>query len=688
MEQESINLNGELCGVQQDRDMELLSVLAGEYASMYLIDLDTDSYTVYSESQHVPETLKLLDKHKSAKEYFLEIVKSDLVHPDDRKGLLSLFTADDAMQQALTNKKSITRFFRRSYEGEYLWTQMNIIKAGAKADMAHKIVMGFIAKNREVHEQQERQFQVKIFSDTFLYSYVSAYYINLADHSLIIFHRSDELERRYGDINDYLISINRYIDECVYPEDKEMMYEVVKPENIKAKLKKDVSYSVYMRDISDGSMRWYRVDIMRGFDANHVGMAFRNVTDKLVSDKANADRLSEALAEAEKANRSKTNFLFNMSHDIRTPMNAITGFTSMAKKYVNDKEKLLRYLDKIDISGQQLLLLINQVLEMARIESGKASLNEKPVNFKEKFNALVTVFGGQAQTSGLKFRYRMSEIRHALVLVDDARLSSILLNIVGNAMKYTPEGGRIDFRVKEIRPRKKGYASFVFTVVDTGIGMSKDFQQKLFEPFAREKSTTVSKIQGTGLGLSIVKSLVDLMEGEITVQSEPGVGTRFDIVLDFAIVDEDKAEEIEKKAAIATRVGRVFYEGRRILLAEDNEMNREIAKNLLEDKGFIVEEAEDGDIAVEKVREAVERGEYDYYNIVLMDVQMPKMNGYEATRAIRQICDSKEIHIPIIAMTANAFEEDRRNALEAGMDDHLAKPINVKQMFDTIIRFL
>ncbi|MBO2517755.1 MAG: hypothetical protein CW338_10905, partial [Clostridiales bacterium] len=393
--------------------------------------------------------------------------------------------------------------------------------------------------------------------------------------------------------------------------------------------------------------------------------------------------LEDARVAADAANQAKTNFLFNMSHDIRTPMNAIRGFTIMAKKNAGDESKVLEYLEKIDISGDQLLKLINQVLEMARIESGKITFDEKPVNVREEFNSMVTVLSEQARENGLNFTYTLGNVEHNHLLADEARISSITLNISGNAMKYTPEGGSIDFSLKEIESRKPGYATYVYTVSDTGIGMSREFLKELYEPFAREKNSTVSRIQGTGLGLSIVKNLIDLMGGNIEVQSEPGKGTRFEITLDFRI--DDAAGQTGDES---TGIGLISFEGRRVLLAEDNEMNREIARDILEEQGIIVEDAEDGDVAVSMVQAATDRGDWHYYDFILMDVQMPRMNGYEATKAIRAISVPDGVHIPIIAMTANAFEEDRRNALAAGMDEHLAKPIDVQKMFRTIARFL
>jgi len=379
---------------------------------------------------------------------------------------------------------------------------------------------------------------------------------------------------------------------------------------------------------------------------------------------------------AESANKAKTDFLFNMSHDIRTPMNAITGFTAMAKKYVNDSEKVSDYLGKIEKSGQQLLTLINQVLEMARIESGKIELQEEPVDVRKEYGDMVTVLSEQMLVNGLKYHYTLGDIEHNHVLTDKARVNSIVLNIVGNAIKYTPQGGTIDYRLKEMSARKPGYATFLFTVEDTGIGMSREYLKTIFEPFTREKTSTVSRIQGTGLGMSIVKSIVDLLGGNIEVQSEQGKGTRFDVTLDFKINEEAK----EKPETPLSQT--VSFEGRRVLLAEDNELNREIAVDILEEAGMVVEEAEDGSRAVEIVRE---KGA-DSFDFILMDIQMPIMDGYEATKVIRTRYPNAKV--PIIALSANAFEEDKTASREAGMNDHVAKPINLSELFGVLSKYL
>ena len=435
----------------------------------------------------------------------------------------------------------------------------------------------------------------------------------------------------------------------------------------------------------DGRFHWFHAAgriVRDSFGRGEFFGILIDISDQIEMQVENRRKLEEALAMAQSANKSKTAFLFNMSHDIRTPMNAIMGFTSMAKRNIGNSEKAMDYLNKIDLSGQQLLLLINQVLEMSRIESGRTEFDCKPVNLKERYEAIVTIVSEQAREKGLNFNHRLSGITHCHLLADDAKMSQITMNITGNAIKYTPSGGTIDFSLEETECDRRGYARFVMTVQDTGIGMSKEFQKVLFEPFTREKSSTVSRIQGTGLGLSIVKSLLELTGGKIEVSSEPGKGTRFDVTVDF------KIDSCSPETAVPVlKSGTGSLKGRRVLLVEDNALNREIARFILEDMGLQVEEAEDGDIAVRMIEQQFAKGEYDRYDYILMDIQMPVMDGYEATRRIRKTDSQAGVHIPVLAMTANAFEEDRQNAMAAGMDGHLAKPIDTTKLQEMLQHF-
>ena len=408
-------------------------------------------------------------------------------------------------------------------------------------------------------------------------------------------------------------------------------------------------------------------------------LVFNDVTDQKKKELQANIELEDAYNKSQSASKAKTSFLFNMSHDIRTPMNAILGFADLIEKHLDEKDKCKMYLQKLKSSSSFLLSLINNILDMARIESGQTEIVESVWNVNNFVSDLVSVFESSIKEKNLKF-IKFMDIKHENVYCDATRLRQIYLNIISNAVKYTPNGGEIKLIIKEIESGKEGYARFQTIVSDTGIGMSKEFLPHIFEEFSREKTTTESRVVGTGLGMPIVKTLVTLMHGTIEVESEQGVGTKFTVTLDHRIARKEEIkveqEEIKDKDIVS-------YKGKRILLAEDNELNTEIAVTILEEAGFIVEHAENGQVCVDMIKNA----KIGYYDLVLMDIQMPVMDGYKATETIRAI-NNPRCDIPIIAMTANAFDEDKRKAYVIGMDGHIAKPINIPQLLETISKVL
>ena len=398
--------------------------------------------------------------------------------------------------------------------------------------------------------------------------------------------------------------------------------------------------------------------------------------------KINAE-LQKAKDEANEANTSKTRFLFNMSHDIRTPMNAIVGYTTMAKKYIDNPEKVGECLKNIEISGQKLVRLVNQVLDMARIESGKDTITVRPADIVERMEAMIAIEGADLRNKGITVEYTFTNLKDRMVVTDGDKVDRIILNILGNAVKYTPEGGKIKITSLQndipTEPGKPEIAKYTFVIEDTGIGMDPEYVNKIFEPFSRETTSTVSHIEGSGLGMAIVKKFVELLNGDISVESKKGKGTRVTVKLPMekyhGELQPQKKEDIEEKYNLS---------GLSVLLVEDNEMNREIAKDILEFYGIKVDTADDGDTAVRIVK----RSKPGTYNLVLMDIQMPRMNGYEATREIRALSDERLAGIPIVAMTANAFEEDIKAAYAAGMNGHIAKPIDVKKLLATLSGYM
>ena len=404
-------------------------------------------------------------------------------------------------------------------------------------------------------------------------------------------------------------------------------------------------------------------------------MGFRNIDEQVEAEENRRRVLQDALDAAQHANRAKTVFLNNMSHDIRTPMNAIIGFTELLDKHLDDKELARGYIKKIKTSNDFLLSLINNVLEMARIESGKTTLDETVWNAYSFNDTLYALFDTQMKEKGIEFT-RTVCVEHKDVFCDATKLREIFLNILSNALKYTPSGGKVTMRLTEIPSEREGYAMYQTEIEDTGIGMSEEFLPNMFDEFTREHSSTESRINGTGLGMAIVKKLVELMEGTIKVESKLGKGTKFTVIISYRICDKS---QIEKQQALVP-ADTSELQSIRILLAEDNEMNAEIAMAILEEVGFEVEHAADGIVCVDML----EKADAGYYDLILMDIQMPNMNGFKATEHIRKLPEKAKANIPIIAMTANAFEEDRKNAVKAGMNGHISKPINVDDLMRTL----
>ena len=470
----------------------------------------------------------------------------------------------------------------------------------------------------------------------------------------------------------------------LFDEDKDEFYKSISVRQIMRQLDRNNKYNVDFRLKTDVGIMYYRLKFVRtsDYDKSHlIVVGLQNIDERVRAELRQREVLDEAKKRAEAANAAKSTFLFNMSHDIRTPMNAIMGFTGMAKKHIDDKERALDYLDKIEVSSQHLLRLINDVLDMARIESGKVQLDEGPTSIPKMFADLETIVSESAKARNIDLKFHIDKLENEAIFADELHVNEISLNLISNAIKYTEPGGNVDVFVKQIYTKRPGYAAYEIKVADNGIGMSQQFLENIFESFERERSTTTSGIEGTGLGMSITKRLVDLMDGSIDVESTLGHGSTFTVVLEFRIrygnEDEVATGEIEVTEE------KVELKGKRVLVVEDNELNREIAKDLLEEEGMIVEEAVNGLEGFD----AIKNMKPGYFDFVLMDIQMPVMDGYDSAKAIRAIDDESRNCVPIIAMTANAFDEDKQKALAAGMNAHIAKPVDVEKLIETLKSF-
>ena len=539
-------------------------------------------------------------------------------------------------------------------------------------------------------EEEHRKLQdAQLVSNVLTHEFANVYLVNTVDMTIEVrkqdgfvvenVEKGDYLRLGYDDAWKY------YINSCVHPDDRKALYRAGKMDNIIRELETKEEYTVNYRSIKQG-VRHFQC-VYHRLDKDRIIAGFRNVDAIVAQEQRHRQIIEDALRQAERASKAKTAFLNSMSHDIRTPLNAIMGFTQMAAASLEDREKITRCLDKIKISSEHLLALINDVLEMSRIESGKVQIELGVVSLRKVINGLQYMFEEQAWKKDQVLLFDTDDIENSRVLADELRLNQVLINCVSNAIKFTPDGGTITVKVSQSAGSRAGYGLYTFSVRDTGIGMSPDFMEYIFTAFSREQASTVNSVQGTGLGMAIAKNLVDLMDGTITVSSEKNKGSEFIISLELEINDYKESEPEVSSECITKMIEcdmnsdiKSPLEGMSILLVEDNELNREIAEVLLSSLGAKVELAEDGDIAVEKVG----RESDGVYDLILMDIQMPRLNGYEATAAIRKLPDSQKAEVPIIAMSANAFLEDRKAALAAGMNDHVAKPVDVKALVAAI----
>ena len=514
---------------------------------------------------------------------------------------------------------------------------------------------------------------------TYLYYYMALYYLNQGSYKNLVYEILDtpgpdmHIAFTTGVSHELSGIISKCISQISNEERTQIInkYTTFKPQNmdfityITYNPQLTLLFFVFILAISLGFLLMY----MRLHEKKRL----------LAQEQAYAVKQEQLAEAAQAANKSKTSFLFNMSHDIRTPMNAIIGFANLAQNAKCSTEQMHSYLSKILVASQHLLSLINDILEMSRIESGKITLEPAPTSWSEMLQELQTIMQEQIESKKQSFTMSIAPLTHDYVMIDKLRMEQVLVNLVSNASKYTPERGSIRVELAQYPADKPNHALYKISVIDNGMGMSEDFVKKIFSPFERANNTTVSKIQGTGLGMSITKSIIDLANGTIDVKSKLGEGTEIIVAVTLCLCTDAEtaarnAKQLDKQQAQAEQPD---FKGKRLLVVEDNKLNREITVTILEQTGIITEQAEDGSVAVKMVQEAAP----GYYDLILMDIQMPIMDGYEATKQIRALPDKRLAQLPIIAVSANAFEEDKKASLAAGMDGHIAKPINVPDLF-------
>lgn len=801
---------------EKNRQSQMLQALSLDFNSVYFVDLDTGRAVSYRMNDDITRRYGTVLTGEFPYEERMYQYIQDVVYQPDRK-LLKEESSVSALKARMAEEPSYYVNYRTMRNGQTEYFQMKAVRAGAWED-THRIVLGFRSVDEEIRREMARK---KVVEDSYeIISGLSSDYslIALVDSEngrMSIYKGKSQLPQvaEATENNAVYQEVIQAYAQYVHREDRCLWLEAANLKCVLDNLRNRDIYNVNVRCNSGRKMEYVQFSFTKvsGHKRNvQIVLAKRTITGVIEREIQQRNQVEDALAQAERENRAKSTFLSNMSHDIRTPMNAIIGFTGLALKHIDQQEKVQEYLEKIMSSGNHLLSLINDVLDMSRIESGKIHIEEQPCSLPEIMHELRNILQGDMSSKRLDFYIDTIDVVNEKIFCDKLRLNQVFLNLLGNAVKFTPAGGTITMHIVEKPCSVDHYANYEFRIKDTGVGMSKEFLEHIFEPFEREETPDVNRIQGTGLGMAITKNIVDMMHGKIEVESEQGSGTEFIISLMFRVqsshqepqeildlkecralvVDDDfntcdsvtgmlqqlgirsewtlsgkeavlrvhqavnRQDEyqlyiidwlmpdmngIELARQIRAKVGDeppiivlsaydwidieqeaqeagvtgfcgkpmffselreclydAFHPKRknegalekepeeqysgRILLAEDNELNQEIAVEILSEAGFQVDTAENGKIAVEMVK----KSQPGYYKVVLMDVQMPVMDGYEAARAIRKLENRKLAAIPILAMTANAFAEDQRAALECGMNGHIAKPVDVDKLFEML----
>ena len=620
-----------------------------------------------------------------------------MLHPDDYRSISKSIEEqvrgsedkNDYVEYRIIRKDGVVRWVddyghyteTDAYGGIYYVFISDITDKRKQKEMEARLAL----QEQLLEEGRRREEQGKLIT-ALASDYRGVYYVQLDDDEGMCYQERSELDHgpKEGEHFPYLKSLTRYGEHYVTEQYRDQFIQFIQPESIREGLRSERVISFRYLVNLDGEESF---EVIKFAGVRHpedrddnivhaVGMCFADVDGETRRSLQQTKALAEALEAAEEASRAKTVFLSNMSHEIRTPMNAIIGLDSIALSNPNIPQETREELEQIGVSAKHLLGIINDTLDMSRIESGRLALTDGEFAIAKTLEQVNTIIGGQCSDKGIDYECHVKGELADYYIGDDMKLRQVMINVLGNAVKFTPAGGKVTFTVEEVA-RAAGMSTLQLTVADTGIGISEDYLPKIFEAFSQEDSSAANKYGSTGLGLSITKNLVELMGGTISVQSEKGVGTTFTLTVTLANSDRhDEAAAGDGSAA----GGHTHLEGRRVLLAEDVEVNAEIMVVLLDMHGMEADIAENGQVAVDKFASH----EPGYYSAVLMDMRMPVMNGLEATEAIRGMDRADAARIPIIALTANAFDEDVQRSMQAGLDAHLSKPVEADALFATL----
>lgn len=606
-----------------------------------------------------------------------------IVHPDD------LDEVEESIRQQIAASQFDLdyveyRITRRDGERRWIEDYGHFIHDETAGDIFY-VFMGDATEKKKRQEQelsllrQEQLHRLKIIEGLSI-DYDSIFYCELEPNHLKPYRISPRVREMFPPAQTlyaYDEFISWYLQAWVCPEDQALFALATDSGYIKKKLSRNNTFLINYRILNQGKREYLQLRVVNVGEKEHISqivLGCRSVDAELTRRMEQRQILENALKQAQEAISVKNVFLANMSHDIRTPMNAIAGFTSLAKNHLEDPQKILGCLERIETANDQLLRLINDVLEISRMESGKIHVEQTPCSLRAFLENVRSTLAPQAAARGLSLSLNLDGLIHENVYADPHKLLQIFLQLGDNAIKYTEAGGQVRLSVREQSVPGRDFSIYRFLVEDTGIGISEEFLAHIFEPFERQQNTTLSGVYGTGLGLPIIKGLITMMEGQIDIDSTPGKGSRFTVTFNLRFSNENVS------APVPPSMPAPLPAQPRLLLVEDNEINLEIEVELLEDAGFLVDTAENGSVALSMLK-AEKPGTY---SLVLMDIQMPVMDGYQAARAIRSLSDPALATIPIVALSANSFEEDRKASMASGMNAHLAKPIDIDQVLKTI----
>ena len=664
----------------------ILSALSRDYTTVLLCDLKQDTFEVvkgdtFAHNDHAEKKQPVRADNCYSKRirYFFENVLIKESAPEYLERLLP-----DHLMNKLKETDNIEFYHKTIPNGigsrHFLARAIRL----SNEEDHFKIILGFYSVDEIMKKEQEIELQREIIEGLGK-EYFSVLAVELDKDRVFSYRESGENGKI---ISDFCKKCGNRWSKIIPSYAKTMVADNTSGEfekhlDLEALCSQKEDYSMTYEFKTETGIKYHQVRVayVKQEDGTRVAVVgTRNIDSLIKKERMQEEKLKKAYAAAENANKAKTEFLNNMSHDIRTPMNVILGYNQLMKSQLTEP-KQLDYQKKIEQSGKLLLSIINNVLDMARIESGKMKVDENYEIVGEVVDEIISTFSSEAEERGIHLSGSM-QVTHRNILCDGTKIREIYVNLVSNAMKYTPRGGNITITVEELPCEKEGYVKVKAEIKDTGIGMSKEYLPTLFEPFSREQNTTTGRVGGTGLGMPIVKKMVDLMGGSIEVESEPGKGTVFTVTLMHKIADRKYySQKTETAEAFDMEEN---LRGKHVLLAEDNDLNAEIVMTVLEETGLVIERVEDGIQCVNRI-EQMPSGTYD---LILMDIQMPNMDGYKATQCIRHLDDKKKAEIPIIAMTANAFAEDKKRAFDAGMNGHIAKPIDIEKLGAVILSVL